>query len=161
MSTAMAQPMSLQRPRRRSQRGLSGMLVIAVLVMLGGLTTYSVGLVTSVHSGYAREISHARARQAAAAGAEWARFRINTGAAALCTPVQTIATLPGALQLYRVTVRCNLVANVNEAPAPFPPGINVYQITATACNLPAGGQCPNAVASADYVEASTSARAQR
>lgn len=146
---------------RRSQRGLSGLLVIAVLVMLGGLTTYSVGLVTSVHSGYARELSHSRARQAAAAGAEWGRYRINVPAAPACAALQSINTLPGALRPYTVTVRCALVANVNEAPAPFPPGINVYQITATACNLPVGGQCPNAVATADYVEATTTARAQR
>ncbi len=149
------------RPPRRAQRGLSGLLVIAVLVMLGGLTVYSVGLVTSVHSGYARELSHARARQAASTGAEWGRFRINTGAAAACTPVQSIAALPGQLLPYTVTVRCNLVANVNEAPRPFPPGLNVYQITATACNVPLGGQCPNPTMSQDYVQAQVAVRAER
>ena len=30
--------------------------------------------------------------------------------------------------------------------------LNVYRVSASACNVPAGGNCPNAAASADYVE---------
>lgn len=149
----------LMTQRRQAQRGLSGMLVIAVLVVLGGLTTYSVGLVTSVHSGYARELSFSRARQAAQAGADWGRFRISNGAAPVCAATQSINTLPGALLPYTVTVRCTLVASVNEAPAAAP--INVYQISASACNVPLAGACPNAVASADYVEYQATVRAER
>jgi len=145
-----------QTPRRRC-RGLSGLLVIAVLVMLGGLTTYAVGLVTSVHSGYARELSAARAQQAALAGLDWGRFRISNGAAAICSAAQNLTPLPGTLQPYTVTVRCTASGPYTETATL----VRIYSISATACNLPAGGNCPNAAASADYVEFTATALAER
>lgn len=137
---------------RRSQRGLSALLIIAVLVLLGGLTTYAVGLVTSVHSGYAREMLFARADQAAQAGLDWGQFRVRALPAATCTAAQSITTLPGTLQAYTVTVRCVATGPYAEGAA----SRRSYRISATACNQPLAGACPNTVAGADYVERTVS-----
>ncbi len=127
------------------------MLMIAVLVLLGGITVYAFGLVTSVHSGYAREISFARVDAAAQAGLDWGRYRVGIPAVAQCAAAQSINTLPGTLRPYTVTVRCSVVP-FNEGGA----AVNRYQIDATACNVPQGGQCPNAVATSGYVQRSVS-----
>ncbi len=141
----------------RRQRGVSGVMVIAVLVLLGGLSTFAVGLVTSVQGGYARELSYARATLAAEAGLDWGRWRITATAAPLCGAAQTITTLPGALRPYAVTVRCSASGPYTEGAAT----VRIYRIDATACNLPAAGSCPSAAASADYVQANASARVER
>lgn len=133
---------------RRSQRGLSALLMIAVLVLLGGLTVYAFGLVTSVHSGYARALSFARADEAAQAGLDWGRYQVSALPAPACTALQTINTLPGTLRPYTVSVRCNVFGPYTEGGAP----VRTYQIRATACNRPFAGACPNAVAGADDVE---------
>lgn len=141
----------------QAQRGVSGVMVIAVLVLLSGLCTYAVGLVTSVQDSQARELSFARATQAAEAGLDWGRFRITGGAAAVCTALQSINTLPGTLQPYVVTVRCTASGPHTEGPA----SVRVYRIDSSACNVAAAGACPAATAGADYVQASTSAWVER
>ena len=141
---------------QNAQRGVSGIMVLAILVLLGGLSAYAVGLVTSVHSGYAAELSHARATQAAEAGLDWGRYRVSVPAVANCAAAQNL-TLPSTLAPYRVTVRCTASALLTEGGVP----LRVYRITATACNLPAAGACPNATASADYVERLLSAQVVR
>lgn len=132
---------------RHGQHGVSAVMILAVLVMLSALSVYAVGLVSSVHNGYATELSHARATQAAEAGLDWGRFRITTGGAASCVASQTL-TLAATLAPYRVTVRCTL----SVATAEGGPPLSVYRVSASACNMPAGGNCRNAAASADYVE---------
>ena len=142
----------------RRQRGFSALMVIAVLVMVGAVVPFAVGLVTAVHDGHARALSHARATQAAEAGLDWGRWRINNGGAATCSALQSINTLPGTLRPYTVTVRCTLSASVSESGVT----VNAYRLAATACNQPLAGSCPNAASSAaDYVERSVSTLAQR
>ncbi len=143
--------------RRLRQRGVSGVMVIAVLVLLGGLTAFAVGLVTSVQSSYARELSFARAMQAAEAGLDWGRWRVTAVAVPACSASQTLVTLPGTLLPYAVTVRCTLSGTYLEGPAT----VRMYRLDSTACNLPAGGQCPNSLASSDYVQATASAIVER
>ena len=140
-----------------AQRGVSGIMVIAVLVLLSGLSTYAVGLVTSVQDSLARELSFARATQAAQAGLDWGRWRISAGAVPVCSALQSINTLPGTLQPYVVTVRCTASGPHTEGVA----SVRVYRIDSTACNRAAAGNCPAATASADYVQASTSAWVER
>lgn len=135
------------RGARQDQRGASMILVIAVLVLLGGLVAYSVGLVTSVNRGYARELSHARAHQAAEAGLEWARYRVTALAVPQCAASPSINTLPGSLRPYTVTVLCTVTGPFNESGAP----VRAYQLDATACSQPLAGQCPNPAPAADYV----------
>jgi MSHA biogenesis protein MshP len=131
------------------------MLVIVVLVLLAGLSTYTVGLMTSVHSDFAAEVNHARATRAAEAGLDWARYRL-VQQGALCPPASQNVALPGTLATYTVTVTC-AAAGVEGGAGP-----TVYRLTATACNVPLGGSCPNtAAASANYVERQVSAIAER
>ncbi len=134
--------------KARSQRGLSALLVIAVLVLLGSVTAYAVRLVTTAQAGAARETAHARVVAAARAGLDWGRFRVQVPAVPQCTAAQSIGTLPGALAPYTVTVRCTAGAALQESGAT----VRAYRLSATACNRPAGGQCPNAAGGADYVE---------
>jgi MSHA biogenesis protein MshP len=131
-----------------SQRGLSSLMVIAVLVVLGTVSAFAVNLVVSAHAGSAREVSHARAGMAARAGLDWGRFRVQALAVPLCAGTQSIAALPGTLAPYTVTVRCSVAAPVQEAGS----AVRAYRLSATACNLPAGAACPNAAGGAGYVE---------
>lgn len=142
----------------RRQRGFSALMIIAVLLMVGAVVPFAVGLVTSVHDGHARALSFARATQAAQAGLDWGRWRIGNGAAATCSALQSINTLPGTLRPYTVSVRCTLAVSVSEGGVP----VSAYRLVATACNQPLAGACPNAASTAaDYVERSASTLVQR
>lgn len=150
-------PTKRQATQRRPQRGVSGIMVIAVLVLLSGLSVYAVGLVTSVQDSLARDLSHARATAAADAGLDWGRWRISAGGAAVCTASQSLTTLPATLQPYTVTVRCSASGPYTEGPAT----LRRYRIDSVACNQPAGGACPAASVGADYVQASASVLVER
>lgn len=150
--------MNARAPLRRRQRGFSGVMIIAVLVMVGAVVPYAVGLVTAVNDGHARALSHARATQAAEAGLDWGRYRIYNGAAATCSALQSINTLPGTLQPYIVSVRCTLSVTVSESGLT----LRAYRVVATACNQPLAGACPNAASmAADYVERTLSTLVHR
>lgn len=138
--------------RRRAQAGVSGMLVMAALVLMGLLSAYGVSLVTSVHTAFAQELSVARAAQAAEAGLEWARFRITRTPLTICPATQTLA-LPATLSGYRATVTCTLTGTHTEGAAT----LRTYLVTSTGCNAAA---CPGAV-NGDYVQRQVSAWVQR
>lgn len=130
-----------------SQRGASSMLVIAVLVLLGSLTVYVAGLVSSVNNGLAMEVNLTRASQAAESGLDWGRYRVKVNNT--CNASQSIA-MPASLSPYTVTVLCTR----NNSTDGTIPRIQ-YRITATACNLPLAGNCPNNTSISpgpDYVE---------
>jgi MSHA biogenesis protein MshP len=129
-------------PRRR-QAGLSGVLVLAAIVMMASLSTFGVTLITSVHTSFAQELSVARAAQAAEAGLEWARFQITRTPVPVCPALQTLA-MPGLLAGYSSSVRCTLTGTHSES------GVTVrtYSVSATGCNAAACPAAPNS----DYVE---------
>jgi MSHA biogenesis protein MshP len=133
---------------RRPQQGASSLVVVALVVILGGLTAHAVGLVTAQADSGTRALAHGRATQAAEAGLDWARFRLLAVPAPVCAAAQTITTLPGTLQPYAVTVRCTAGPVVNEGGV----AVRQWRIQASACSQPAGGVCPNAAPGADYVE---------
>lgn len=134
---------AIRLPCRAGQRGVSGVLVIAALVLLGSLSAFGVSLVGGIHSSLAQEISLARADQAAQAGLEWARFQITRTPVAVCPALQTLV-LPATLANHRATVRCTLSGTHTEAAATR----RTYRVTVTACNA---ALCPG-VANGDYVE---------
>jgi MSHA biogenesis protein MshP len=140
----------------RRQRGISGMLVIAALVLFGGMAVYGVSTVTSVHTQFAQEVASARAMQAAQAGLDWARYQVKIPVAANCPASQTLV-LPSTLAMYQVTVTCTSSALLTDGAATF----RMYQLTATACNIPGAGGCPNAAGGNDYVEKQVSTWVQR
>ena len=133
---------------KHRQRGVSAVLMLALIVLLGGILVYTVSLSSTMHASAAREIGAARAAQAAQAGLEWGRFRIRVGAAPLCAAASNL-NLPMASGAFPVTVRCSLTGTHVEGAAT----VRTYQLSATACRPAAAGACPNAVASGDYVEA--------
>ena len=140
----------------RRQRGVSVVLMLALIVLLGGMLVFTVSVSSSMHAGAAREIGAARAAQAAQAGREWGRFRVRMGAAANCAASINL-TLPLASGAHPVTVRCTLTGTHTEGAAT----VRTYQLTATACRPAAAGACPNAVVSSDYVEALATGSSER
>ena len=141
---------------RRRQHGVSVVLMLALIVLLGGMLVFTVAVSSSMHAGAAREIGAARAAQAAQAGLEWGRFRVRMGAAANCAAAINL-TLPLASGAHPVTVRCTLTGTHTEGAAT----VRTYQLTATACRPAAAGACPNAVVSSDYVEALATGSSER
>ncbi len=148
--------MTAARPRHTSRRrdaaGLSGVLVLAALVLMASLSAFGVTLVTSVHTSFAQELSVARAAQAAEAGLERARFNLTRTPVPICPAVQTLA-MPGTLAGYSSTVNCTLTGTHVEGGAT----VRTYSVSATGCNAPA---CPAAPGS-DYVERRASDWVQR
>lgn len=144
--------------QRQPVRGASAVLVIALLVLLGSLSVYVIGLVSSVNNGYAMEVNLLRATQAAEGGLEWMRFRMLRNNAA-CTLVQNVV-MPGSLGAYTVTVRCTTLGVDNSGP---PASFIQYRVTATACNIPQAGSCPNNSINpgTDYVERRVTALVDR
>lgn len=142
---------------RRAVRGLSTVLVIAVLATLGALTVPAVGLVTAAIGEDSRALDHRGAKQAAAAGVEWGRYRVAIPVAPACVAAQTLAGLPPTVGRHTVTVRCTVSAPLVEGAAT----LRRYRIEATACNQPAAGACPNPVPGGGYVQARVVAFVER
>jgi MSHA biogenesis protein MshP len=143
-------------PPRRA-RGASGVLILAVLVVLSGLTAYAFGLVSQASAGLAGDHAQARAQAAARAGLDWGRWRVTTPATPLCPATQNLAALPGTLAGFTVTVRCQ------AGPPRVEDGVTrrTYTLSATACSVPAGGTCPSGSTAAGYVQAVAAAQVTR
>jgi MSHA biogenesis protein MshP len=138
----------MRRRLRRPARGMSSLLMLAILVTLGSLSVHAVGLITNALGDDARAVAEARAAEAAAAGLDWGRERV-LRAPAVCTAAQSITTLPGTLAPYTVTVRCQVGAPVLDGGT----SRRRFALTATACNQQSAGACPTAaVPNAGYVQ---------
>jgi MSHA biogenesis protein MshP len=134
--------------------GFAAIAAIFILVVLAGLGVVMVTLSTTQQRSAAFDIQGVQAYQAARAGIEFGAYRtLTTGglvAANDCTPAVIGAaaltqTTTFSLNGYTVNVACSGTAHAEAAPVP---PINIYNITATACNRAA---CPGA-ADATYVE---------
>lgn len=140
-------------PRRRRSAGLGLVTAIFLLVVLSGMAVAMMTLSTTQHTSGALDIQGARAYQAARAGVEFGLFRaLQGGAANTCAAgaiIESFAMPPGtSLSGFSVTVNCTPVTVGAGAAA-----VTVRLLTATACNQPdAGGACPNASNSPDYVQ---------
>jgi MSHA biogenesis protein MshP len=134
---------------RRRQRGVSGMMVLAAIVLLGGLSAWAVGLASAASDAGAQAIAGARARQAAGAGIDWARWRLRVPAAPACAATQNVV-LPGVQGNWTVTTRCTLLGTYTEGAA----SVRRWRVSADACNQPQAGTCPAALPSAGYAQAS-------
>lgn len=123
-------------------RGFAIITAIFFLLMLGLLGAFVVNMATSQHKGSALDMDAIRAEQAARAGIEWGLYR--TMRDADCT-TSNLALVPASLDQFTVTVVCNPSGAVAAGA--------VVTITATACNQPDGGSCPNEDSLGDfYVE---------
>jgi MSHA biogenesis protein MshP len=150
--------------RQPAQRGQRGFLVIAgifLVVVLAGLLAYLGSVSNTTQTASVADLNSARAYQAARAGAEWAMYSMLQGPATAGTfrnscessssasPAKKSLTFGSTLASFTATVTC-YTSTFTEGGAS---GVIVYSIVSNACNLPSGGNCPNAAATSSlYVE---------
>ncbi|MBX3675429.1 MAG: hypothetical protein KF853_00265 [Rhodocyclaceae bacterium] len=129
----------------RRQGGFSIVTAIFLIVVLAALGAFAVSMFRVQQTTAAYDELGVRGYQAAQAGIEWGAWQVlrNGGACAAATNL----ALPGSLSPFAVTVACASTAHT-EAGNP----VTIYQLTATACNQPAAGACPNPAPGPDYVE---------
>ncbi|MBZ0132174.1 MAG: hypothetical protein K8F53_06135 [Rhodocyclaceae bacterium] len=129
----------------RRQGGFSIVTAIFLIVVLAALGAFAVSMFRVQQTTVAYDELGVRGYQAAQAGIEWGAWQVlrNGGACAAATNL----ALPGSLSAFAVTVACASTAHT-EAGNP----VTIYQLTATACNQPAAGACPNPAPGPDYVE---------
>lgn len=138
----MIDPVIFRRVRR--SRGVSIVTAIFLLVVLAGIGAAVVTLSTAQHSSASYDLLGVRAYEAARTGIDYGLYDLRPGGR--CTA--TNLALPGALAPFTVTVQC-----VQGAMAMTGGGSVAWaRITATACNQPAGGACPNPAPGPDYVQ---------
>lgn len=144
--------------RWRRQAGVSIVTAIFLLVVLSALGAAIVTLSTAQHIGSALDLLGSRAYEAARSGVEYGLYRQAIdgacGTSSFSMPAPTMAP-------FTVTVQCvqNQTSNMSkrdatsELPALAEGRPLQTVITATACNQPAAGACPNpAPSSPDYVQ---------
>ncbi len=139
-------------------RGFAIVSAIFILVVLAALGAFIVNISSNQQIGSALDVQGVRAYQAARAGIEWGLFeRLQDAWVAdptvptePCSPTVTSSfAFPAAATTFSgftVTVTCTASVDANNGPT-------VTLITATACNQPNAGACPNtAPTSALYIE---------
>lgn len=129
--------------RPEAQRGFALATAIFLVVVLAALGAFIVTVSGLQHTSSARDVVGSRVYQAARAGIEWGAYRVlRQGSPGVC-PADTAIPMPAGTDLAGLTVnvRCarteadegtRLIATGNP--------VEVYVITATACNQP---PCPN------------------
>lgn len=146
---------------QRLQRGVTIVSAIFILVVLAALGAFIVTVSTSQQIGSALDVQGSRAFQAARSGIEWGVYQVQATAAYAfghandpgvtspnlrsCASAAASFTFPAAPSLagFSVTVTC-VRTPVDDTPANNPfNSPAVYTVTATACNQPNGGVCPN------------------
>lgn len=140
------------RSRLAAQRGFSIVTAIFLLVVLAGLGVVIVNVATVQHTSSQLDIQGTRAYQAARAGMEWGLYRALRAPAGFCPVGPTVTNsfaLPSGSTLSQFTVTVSCIQTTNPVAGT---AINVYQITATACNQPNAGTCPGINRTTDYVE---------
>ncbi len=132
---------------RNRQHGFGIAAAIFILLVLAVLGAFIVSVSTTQHAGAALDVQGTETYRAARSGIEWGVYRA-LSASACPAPSTDI----GAVSGMQVTVECNLLT-----PDEVKPGggtVNIYEIAATACNLPSAGtpKCPGVIANPHYVE---------
>lgn len=151
------------RLQRAASRGFSLISAIFLLVVLAALGTAIVNVATVQHKSSAFDVQGARAYQSARAGIEWALYQtlMTVGYCNGPAAVTNSFKLPTGTTLseFTVTVTCTPVIYNTTTTVAVPNPITAREITATACNQPAGGTtCPNGSPGDNYVQRVISAR---
>ena len=131
--------------RLRRSRGVSIVTAIFLLVVLSGLGVAIVTFGTAQQQAAAVDLVGTRAYEAARAGIEYGLYRQQIDKT--CANVNFPA--PGTLAQMTVSVTCVQTSTAMSAGAE--PLVQT-RITATACNQPAAGACPNNAPGLDYVQ---------
>jgi MSHA biogenesis protein MshP len=119
----------------KRMRGFAILTAIFILVVLAALGAFIMSISSSQQIGSALDVQGARAYHAARAGIEWGAYRQLQNGSCVAGPVNfapAAATLTG----FTVSVTCVATADANGGPT-------VHTVTATACNQPDAGACPN------------------
>ena len=110
---------------RRGERGMSLVVALFVVVVLGLLAAFAVSIGTSQRETSNLRLAADRAVQAAKAGTEWAGTRALVNNACAASSVLTLNQ--GALNGFRVTVRCSATSHIEGATS-----YRVFDITSLA-----------------------------
>ncbi|MGE5452267.1 MAG: hypothetical protein ACM3VZ_10565 [Acidobacteriota bacterium] len=143
------------------QRGFSSVLLIAIIVLLAGMTRFALQFVGGAEGAAALQLQAARAQRAAEAGIEWQRYQLRNFAPGGCAPATNFG-IPSVSGNFPVTVTCSRTPNAGVIHQENGVSVYTYSFTATACwPAGAGGRCPNpaAVLPSDYVERAVTAQA--
>ena len=140
------------RPIRRllgvAQHGFSLVTAIFLLVVLAVLGAIAVSIGGLQQSSLALDASGAHAYQAAYTGVQWAAYQLLRTSdqfpkECFTTPTN-LPTLAQSLAPFTVTVTCSgTPTSGNDTEGKANRRIKTYVVTATACNQPSGGICPN------------------
>lgn len=137
---------------QKPSRGFTMVSAVFLVVILAGLGAAMLSMSNVQHTSSALDIQGARAYQAARAGIEWGLFQqLRNGSCASSTSFP----LPAGTSLSAFTVTVSCTSTTYDATTPgiaVSPAIKFYRITAVACNGPAGGACPGAGGTVDYVQ---------
>lgn len=139
MTRALPHPAS----GRHRAHGFTMMSMLFILVVLAALGTALAQLSQRQQLGSAGELAAAKAYQAALAGLEWGSFQVLTATSPPACPATKSFQLPGQLADFTVTVTCVRTPSSGTV-SDGGTALVFYELLATACNLPAGGACPNA-----------------
>ena len=136
---------------KHGMRGFAIISAIFILVVLATLGAFMISISSNQHIGSALDVQGVRAYQAARAGIEWGLFQVNATPAynfSYGTPATAVGaadpnsractTASGSFPAlgFQVTVACAATVDGSSGPT-------LYVLTATACNQPTGGACPN------------------
>lgn len=138
---------ALQHARRlRRARGISLVTAIFLLVVLSGLGVAIVTVSTTQQQSSVIDLLGTQAYEAARTGAEYGMYRYAQGGA--CASADFAG--PGGLAAMTISVRC---AQSSLTMTDGSTALTTQtRITATACNQPVGGVCPNPAPGVDYVQ---------
>jgi MSHA biogenesis protein MshP len=124
------------------RHGFTMMSMLFILVVLAALGTALAALSQRQQLGSAGELAAAKAYQAAVAGLEWGSYQVLTGASAPgCFSARNIQ-MPDQLADFTVTITCTRTPSTGTV-SDGGTALVFYELVATACNITAGGACPN------------------
>lgn len=141
--------------RAAAGRGFTLVSAIFLLVVLTALGAALLNFATVQSVSSQLDVQGARAYQAARAGIEWELYQqLRLGS---CPSTSFGMPAGSSLSTFTVTVACthktyDSSAAVDGIQLATGMRINIYQVTATACNQPSGGSCPGTPNGPDYVE---------
>lgn len=138
----------------KRQRGFTIVAAIFLLVVLGVLGAFIVTVSTTQHAGAALDVQGTETYRAARSGIEWGVYNVlkSTTSYVGSTDIGVVPT--STVSGMQVTVECNQVLPPPDEVKPdgTTTVVNLYEVTATACNLPTGTTCPGNIANPHYVE---------
>lgn len=136
-------------PAMVRSRGVGLVTAIFLLVVIAGLAVAMVTIFTAQQASSALDLQGARAYQAARAGLEWGIFK--QARQGTCAGASFAMDDSTSLRGFTVTVQCTKLDGPSTSSGDAD-ALDRWKVTATACNEPAAGTCPNASGGPDYVQ---------